>query len=186
MQIHIYCVLLLTVVFKKCSAQLRGSQYKVGHGQYGIDVSDCKRCLCEDGAFNESTCTVGQNCSLFSPNSTKDCYVNEQNIKHQQVFKVDNCNKCKCFGGSMSGCTRRKCQGHGSGSKATECDKCKKKPWKPVCGPNGVTYYNLCTAEYCARFDVLEVTPGPCSIQVCILELMESVYYVIRIFVINL
>ena len=67
----------------------------------------------------------------------------------------------------MSGCTRRKCHGHGSGGMVTKCDECKKKPWKPFCGPNGVTYDNLCTAEYCARFDAIEVTPGPCSIQVC-------------------
>ena len=55
-----------------------------------------------------------------NPDSTKDCYVNEQNIKHQQVLKVDNCNKCKYFGGSMSRFTRRKCQGHGPGVKTTE------------------------------------------------------------------
>ena len=39
-------------------------------------------------------------------------------------------------------------------------------------GNQFVTYDNLCTAEYCARFDALEVTPGPCSIQVCALKLM--------------
>ena len=38
MQIHTHCVPLLTVVFKKCSTQLRGSQCKVGHDQYGIEV----------------------------------------------------------------------------------------------------------------------------------------------------
>jgi len=77
----------------------------------------------------------------------------------------------------VSGCTRRKCHGHGSGGMVTKCDECKKKPWKPFCGPNGVTYDNLCTAEYCARFDALEVTPSPrcvqcfvaiCSGQVCL------------------
>ena len=165
-------MLLLAVVFKKCSTQFRGSWYKVGHDQYGVDASNCKRCLCEDGVFNESTCTAGRNCTLFASNSTKGCLVDKQEFKHQQVFKVDKCNKCKCFGGRLSGCTRGNCHRHSPGGKATDCDKCKKKPWKPVCGPNGVTYDNLCTAEYCARFDALEVTPGPCSIQVCALKLM--------------
>lgn len=47
----------------------------------------------------------------------------------------------------------------------TPCDKCKKSHRKPVCGPNGVTYDNICAAKNCAEFDPLEVIPGPCSIQ---------------------
>ena len=86
--------------------------------------------------------------------------------RHQQVFTVDKCNKCKCFNGKISGCTRRKCKG---GEDDTPCDKCKKSHRKPVCGPNGVTYDNICAAKNCAGFDPLEVIPGPCSIQVHIL-----------------
>ena len=132
-----------------------------------MDPTSCRKCLCDNGQFNQSTCDDHiHNCSLITFNSTSKnkskCEWNGKQYKHQQVFLVDKCNKCKCLGGKLSGCTRRQCK---SGDD-TPCSKCRKLPKKPVCGPNGVTYDNICAAEYCAGFDVLEVTPGHCSIQV--------------------
>lgn len=147
----------------KCSMIFRNIQYKVDNGHYGMDPSSCKRCICEDGQFNQSTCVYGHNCTLLTPDSTSKCHMDGKQYQHQQVFKVDKCNNCKCLGGKISGCTRRKCRGD---KDDTPCDKCKKLPHHPVCGPNGVTYDNMCTAEHCAGFDPLEVTPGSCSIQV--------------------
>lgn len=132
------------------------------HDQYGVDPQSCRRCICENGQFNESTCDRSHNCSLIISNSSHSCNMSGKQYKHQQVFPVDKCNKCKCLGGKISGCTRRRCKGVGD----TPCDMCRKLHFKPVCGPNGVTYENICAAENCAGFDPLEVTLGPCSIQV--------------------
>ena len=150
------------VVYKKCSTSFRHIHYKVDHDQYGVDPSSCKRCMCENGQFNMSTCDNSHNCTLIKSASKNNCYMGGKQYRHQQVFPVDKCNKCKCFNGKISGCTRRKCVGGDD----TPCDKCKKLHRKPVCGPNGVTYDNICAAKYCAEFDPIEVIPGPCSIQV--------------------
>ena len=66
----------------------------------------------------------------------------------------------------MSGCTRRKCRDDDNDDDDTPCDRCRNMPYNPVCGPNGVTYHNLCTAQFCAGLDPVEVSPGPCSTQV--------------------
>lgn len=152
------------VVYMKCSTNFRNVKYKVQPNQYGVDPSSCKKCICENGQFNRSTCIDGHNCSMLTSTSRSNCQKDGKWYQHQKVFAVDKCNKCKCFGGKVSGCTRRKCKGAGNGD--SPCDKCRKSHRHPVCGPNDVTYYNLCAAEHCAGFDRLEVTPGPCSVQV--------------------
>lgn len=131
-------------------------------GQYGVDPSTCKKCLCMNGEFNQSTCDDNHNCTFINSTSKSNCTIGSKQYEHQKVFGVDKCNNCKCLGGKLSGCTRRKCKGDND----TLCDKCKKLQRKPVCGPNHVTYDNICTAEHCAGFDPTEVEPGACSMQV--------------------
>ena len=131
-------------------------------GQYGVDPSTCKKCLCINGEFNQSTCDDSHNCTFINSKSKSNCTIGSKQYKHQKVFGVDKCNNCRCLGGKLSGCTRRKCKGDND----TLCDKCKKIQRKPVCGPNHVTYDNICTAEHCAGFDPTEVEPGACSMQV--------------------
>ena len=151
---NLYHYTICLVVYKKCHASFRNIQYKVDHDQFGVDPSSCKRCMCENGKFNMSTCDDSHNCTLLTPNSKNSCNMEGKQYHHQQVFTVDKCNKCKCFNGKVSGCTRRKCMGDDND---TPCDKCKKSHRKPVCGPNGVTYDNICAAKNCAEFDPLEV-----------------------------
>ena len=147
------------------------------HGQFGVDSTSCRKCLCNNGQFNQSTCDHIHNCSLITSNSKNKgkCNWDGKQYKHQQVFPVDKCNKCKCRGGKLSGCTRKQCRG---GDEAP-CSKCRKLPRKPVCGPNGITYDNLCAAEYCAGFDPLEVTPGHCSMQVSTIILKGVARYLL-------
>ena len=123
-----------------------------------------------NGEFNQSTCDDSYNCTIINSKSKSNCILDGKQYKHQQVFRVDKCNLCKCLGGKISGCTRRKCKGDDD----TPCDKCKKLQRKPFCGPNDVTYDNICAAKYCAGFDPLELTPGPCSIQVSVAYILNA------------
>ena len=116
----------------------------------------------------------GRSCVFITPGGgRRDCNFNGVQYRHGDVFPVDECNRCKCLNGRMSGCTRRKCRNdddNDDDDDDTPCDRCRKMPYDPVCGPNGVTYRNLCTAQFCAGLDPLEVTPGPCSTQVNITQ----------------
>lgn len=154
--------------YNSCVIVVRGGRYRIGHNRFGLDVSRCRRCLCQNGKLNDSTCVKGRSCVFITPGgqNPKDCSYNGVRYRHRDVFRVDKCNRCKCLNGKISGCTRRKCRNNDDDDDDTPCDRCRKKPRDPVCGPNGITYPNLCTAQFCAGLDQSEVTSGPCSYQV--------------------
>jgi len=149
-------------------------------------VSRCRRCLCQNGQLNDSTCVNGRSCVFITPGGgPQNCRYNGVQYRHRDVFQVDECNRCKCLNGKISGCTRRKCRNDND----TSCDMCRKMPYDPVCGPNGITYRNLCTAQFCAGLDPLEVTTGPCTIQVIIcntIALYIAMYTASKCIIVNM
>ena len=157
--------------YESCVIVVRGDRYRVEHNRFGLDVSNCRRCICQNGKLNDSTCVNGRSCVFITPGGgPEDCSYNGVQYRHRDVFQIDECNRCKCLNGRISGCTRRKCRNNDDDDDdETPCDQCKRMPYDPVCGPNGVTYPNLCTAQYCSGIDPSEVTPGPCTTQVIII-----------------
>ena len=139
--------------------------------------------------MNDSTCVNGRSCVFITPGGgPADCTYNGVQYRHRDVFRVDECNRCKCLNGRISGCTRRKCRNNDDeddDDDETPCDQCKRMPYDPVCGPNGVTYHNLCTAQYCSGVDPSEVTPGPCSTQVIIIYTINLCIYIAELLLCN-
>ena len=43
------------------------------------------------------------------------------------------------------------------------CKKCRSQPVRRVCGSNGQTYYNKCTALYCYGLSPVDIIDGPCA-----------------------
>ena len=132
------------IVYDACVVVVRAGRYRVEHNRFGLDVSQCRRCLCQNGQFDNSTCVNGRSCELITPRRPLNCVFEGIQYQHRDVFAVDRCNRCKCLNGKI---TRRKCRRHdGDDDDETPCDMCRDIPIDPVCGPNGVTYDNLCTA----------------------------------------
>ena len=146
--------------YESCVIVVRGDRYRVEHNRFGLDVSNCRRCICQNGQLNDSTCVNGHSCVFITPGGgpkSKSCNYNGTEYSSGEVFPVDECNTCKCLDGKISGCTRTECNMN------TTCEQCMCMPVDPVCYRGQVRICNACEAEVCAGLDPSEFTSGPCQ-----------------------
>lgn len=59
--------------------------FGVPHGEYAVDVANCRRCLCNDGEFVE--CEPSGTCQSIQPNPVS-CQYDGETISHGDRFKV--------------------------------------------------------------------------------------------------
>ena len=145
-----------SAAYESCVIVVRGDRYRVEHNRFGLDVSNCRRCICQNGQLDDSTCVNGRSCVFITPGGKKDCKYNGTKYSNGEVFPIDDCNTCKCLNGKITGCTRMECNMN------TTCEQCRCMPYDPVCYLGIVDICNGCEAEVCAGLDPSEFTPGIC------------------------
>ena len=143
--------------YESCVIVVRGDRYRVEHNRFGLDVSNCRRCICQNGQLNDSTCVNGRSCVFITPGGgPRSCNYNGTEYRSGEVFPVDECNTCKCLNGRISGCTHTECI-----MMNITCEQCRSMPYKPVCY-RGITFDNECIAVVCFRRNSSQLESGVC------------------------
>ncbi len=76
------------------------------------------------------------------------------------VIIYSSIERCVCRNGRLF-CSRIRCPSQSTSN--DDCESCRLLRVNKVCGPNGVTYINNCTAVNCAGFSSEDLLDGPCS-----------------------
>ncbi|XP_019848788.1 PREDICTED: uncharacterized protein LOC109580248 [Amphimedon queenslandica] len=141
-------------VYGTCRVTRGGRRFLVKHGEHDTNPCMCRTCVCYFGTLY---CRTRRNCRRCD--LTKTCTLpNNTVIRHGQSARVD-CNRCSCRYGNLY-CTDRDC--NTTVTTETNCTRCRSEGVSRVCGPNGKTYINSCTAIYCAGIASVDLIDGPC------------------------
>ena len=149
-----------STAYESCVIVVRGDRYRVEHNRFGLDVSNCRRCICQNGQLDDSTCVNGRSCVFITPGGKKSCKYNGTKYSNGEVFPTDECNTCKCLNGEITECTHMDC------NMTPTCEQCRCMPEEEVCCDNGFatfTVCNTCVAQFCAEVDPDSCTNGPCQ-----------------------
>ncbi|XP_003384196.1 PREDICTED: uncharacterized protein LOC100633842 [Amphimedon queenslandica] len=145
-----------TSVYGICSVTRDGRRFIVSHGKHDIDPCSCKKCIC---LFGTMYCKTRSNCTGCS--AKNNCTLDDgTSIANGRSTRIE-CNWCKCRYGDPL-CTQRNC-GNMTGRQMSNCTKCRYEKVDKVCGPNGKTYINRCTAVYCAGVASVDLVEGGCA-----------------------
>ena len=166
-------------VYRRCAVEFNGDDYAIFHGDRGVRVigSNCSDCRCNNGQLEECYPIV---CPFASDHHAgHSCTVDEETYSHLETFD-DDCNMCVCLNGDVV-CTKLVC-----GDDDDESDDgvavCHSSVHKPVCGVNLRTYPNQCAAQ-ASGLSQLEILPGACTREVCIVCVFVCVYKCIYVYV---
>ena len=150
-----------STAYKSCVIVVQGDRYRVEHNQFGLDVSNCRRCICQNGKLKDSTCVYGHSCVFITPGRKKGCKYNGTKYSNGEVFPVDECNTCKCLNGEITECTHMECNMNPT------CEQCRCMPEELVCceynGIGPLTVCNTCVAQFCPGPDPDSCTNGSCQ-----------------------
>lgn len=83
--------ILLHTVFESCVSDFEGTLLGVPHGEYAVDVANCRRCLCNDGGLVE--CEPSQTCQSIRLNPIS-CEHEGETISHGEQFDVSQISNC--------------------------------------------------------------------------------------------
>ena len=89
-------------------------------------------------------------------------------------FLYPNTNRCSCRYGTLY-CTDRDCN---TTNTNTNCTRCRSARVNKVCGPNGRTYINSCTAIHCAGVASVDLIDGPCPRTVSLIRAVKGMLLV--------
>ena len=134
-------------------------QFRVEHDEAFFDGANCRSCRCIDG---DAICDAPQsdNCSaVVSEAEPENCtHTSGVEIAHGEVAKI-GCNNCGCKDGRLKCTGMQRCI-------ENKCTACRGQPQEIFCGPDNQNYRSQCEAVNCGMFSTVQLTRGPCQIQV--------------------
>ena len=79
-------------------------------------------------------------------------------VKNQTFIQF----RCWCRKGHLK-CTDIDCDDDDDDDSNSQCRRCRKVAIRKVCGPDGRTYPNRCTALHCFGLSPVDILDGPCA-----------------------